>query len=71
MALITYKGDLIILLKFVTSDNASSKKAKGGGKSRGELHVLIKEARNLTAVRSNGTSDPFCKGYDDKLDSSS
>jgi synaptotagmin-like protein len=29
---------------------------------KGQLHVLIKEARNLTAVRSNGFSDPFCKG---------
>lgn len=25
--------------------------------------MMVKEARNLTAVRSNGFSDPFCKGY--------
>ncbi len=63
MALITYKGDLVVLLKFVTSDNAGGKKIRGGGsQSRGELHVLVQEAKNLTAVRSNGSSDPFCKG---------
>lgn len=27
----------------------------------GELQVVVKQARNLTAVRSNGFSDPFCK----------
>ncbi|XP_076466511.1 LOW QUALITY PROTEIN: uncharacterized protein LOC143297868 [Babylonia areolata] len=29
----------------------------------GEIHVLIKAARHLMAVRSSGTSDPFVKGY--------
>lgn len=29
---------------------------------RGQLQVMVKEARNLTGVKSNGFSDPFCKG---------
>lgn len=36
---------------------------KKGKSSRGALHVLVKEAHNLTATRANGTSDPFCKSY--------
>lgn len=62
MSKLTYKGDLVVSLKFVTSEQVISKKRTKGSK-RGELHVLVKEARNLTAVRANGTSDPFCKGY--------
>lgn len=34
---------------------------KKGKRSRGALHVLVKEAKALTAVKANGTSDPFCK----------
>lgn len=29
----------------------------------GILEVVIKEAKNLTAVKSGGTSDTFVKGY--------
>lgn len=28
----------------------------------GEMHVLIKEAKNLMAMKSGGTSDSFVKG---------
>uniref|UniRef100_A0A8B9J6Q1 Synaptotagmin-like 4 n=1 Tax=Astyanax mexicanus TaxID=7994 RepID=A0A8B9J6Q1_ASTMX len=38
-----------------------SKKAKA--ESGGELHVLIKEAKNLSAMKAGGTSDSFVKGY--------
>ncbi|KAK2145163.1 hypothetical protein LSH36_698g01047 [Paralvinella palmiformis] len=62
MSRLAYKGDLIVSLKFVTCDYLMNKR-RGRGGERGELQVLIKEARNLTAVRANGTSDPFCKGY--------
>ena len=65
MSLLTYKGDLLLSLKYVTSDNTSGSKTRAGGKKRsniGELHILLKEARNLTAVHANGSSDPFCKG---------
>ena len=50
-------------LKYVTPENVSStRKVKGRSGNKGELHVLVKQARNLTAVRANGSSDPFCKG---------
>lgn len=54
----TYKGDIVVGLKFVPPDMTVQKKGK---RSRGALHVLVKEAKNLTAVKANGTSDPFCK----------
>ncbi|XP_051945189.1 synaptotagmin-like protein 4 [Xyrauchen texanus] len=61
-----YKGELVISLKYVTSNNAKSAKGKGK-KTRpedgAELHVLIKEAKNLTAMKAGGTSDSFVKGY--------
>lgn len=47
-------------LKFVPPDMTIQKKGK---RSRGALHVLVKEAKNLTAVKVNGTSDPFCKRF--------
>lgn len=49
-----------------TVASLSKKKIRKGksevGGPKGQLHVLIKEARNLTAVRSSGFSDPFVKG---------
>lgn len=44
----------------------SFKKGKKGDShlpSGGILEVLIKEAKNLTAVKSGGTSDTFVKGF--------
>jgi len=36
--------------------------------SRGALHVLVKEARNLqTRNKNSGTCDPFCKRYSTEL----
>nr|XP_040030403.1 synaptotagmin-like protein 4 isoform X1 [Gasterosteus aculeatus aculeatus]XP_040030404.1 synaptotagmin-like protein 4 isoform X1 [Gasterosteus aculeatus aculeatus]XP_040030406.1 synaptotagmin-like protein 4 isoform X1 [Gasterosteus aculeatus aculeatus] len=61
-----YKGELVISLKYVTPKTAKTEKVKGkkaameGG---GELHVLIKEAKNLIAMKPGGTSDSFVKGY--------
>ncbi|KAI5105076.1 synaptotagmin-like protein 4 isoform X1 [Silurus meridionalis] len=61
-----YKGELVITLKYVTETKAAGEKPKGkkakveGG---GELHVLIKEAKNLCAMKAGGTSDSFVKGY--------
>lgn len=72
---LTYKGDLFLSIKYVPAEKvrkedttaSPSKKKFRKGKSevggKGQLHVLIKEARNLTAVRSGGFSDPFVKGY--------
>lgn len=61
-----YKGELVISLKYVTPKKPSTEKVKGkkvvtdGG---GELHVLIKEAKNLMALKPGGSSDSFVKGY--------
>lgn len=61
---VSYKGDIILALKFVPPDVTSRKSQKrAGDQAKGALHVLVKEARNLMATRSNGTSDPFCKSY--------
>ncbi|ESP01471.1 hypothetical protein LOTGIDRAFT_230729 [Lottia gigantea] len=67
-SLMPYKGDLIISLRYITPDllakeSAKKTKVKKSKTGKGALHVMVKEARNLTALRSNGTSDPFCKGY--------
>lgn len=68
-----YKGDLVISLMYITPDHADgpnnkkskskSKKSKSASQPQGEIHCMIKAARNLTAVRSSGASDPFVKGY--------
>ncbi|KAL1139730.1 hypothetical protein AAG570_006708, partial [Ranatra chinensis] len=53
------KGELIVGLKFVPPEGNVNKKRP----TKGSLLVLVKEAKNLPAVKSNGTSDPFCKSY--------
>ncbi|XP_060527317.1 uncharacterized protein LOC132702588 isoform X2 [Cylas formicarius] len=58
--MLSFKGDVIVCLKFVPPDMTAPKKGK---RSRGALHVLVKEAKGLTAIKANGTSDPFCKSY--------
>ncbi|XP_050983976.1 synaptotagmin-like protein 4 [Labeo rohita] len=60
-----YKGELVISLKYVTANktedfNGKGKKTKPNG---AELHVLIKEAKNLTAMKAGGACDSFVKGY--------
>ena len=74
LSMLTYKGDLNLCLKYVTSEQlnvrrqavstvrpSTSMSTSSGDVRGGELLVLVKQARNLTAVRSNGFSDPFCK----------
>lgn len=59
-----YKGDIILALKYVPPDVTHQKPHKKVSSStKGSLHILVKQARNLMATRSNGTSDPFCKSY--------
>ncbi|AWP11867.1 putative synaptotagmin-like protein 4 [Scophthalmus maximus] len=61
-----YKGELVISLKYVTTKNLTTRKIKGKKvmtENGGELHVLIKEAQNLMAMKPGGTSDSFVKGY--------
>lgn len=72
LSMLTYKGDLNLCLKYASPEHLNAKRlAAGGGMastrgfstSGGELLVLVKQARNLTAVRTNGFSDPFCKCF--------
>lgn len=60
-----YKGELIISLKFITPKARTSDKLKGKKvlTDGGELHVLIKEAKNLVAIKTGDSSDSFVKGY--------
>uniref|UniRef100_A0A667Z5D8 Synaptotagmin-like protein 5 n=1 Tax=Myripristis murdjan TaxID=586833 RepID=A0A667Z5D8_9TELE len=74
-----YKGELTIVLKYIPAeknlmlplDQVQVKKGFLKGKKTssftlpkgGMVELLVKEARNLTAVKSGGTSDPFVKGY--------
>ncbi|NXC08199.1 SYTL5 protein, partial [Orthonyx spaldingii] len=73
-----YKGELTVVLRYIPPDRnlmlplgqfqekKSFRKGKKGDShvpSGGILEVLIKEAKNLTAVKSGGTSDTFVKGY--------
>uniref|UniRef100_A0A8D0NA17 Synaptotagmin-like protein 4 n=1 Tax=Sus scrofa TaxID=9823 RepID=A0A8D0NA17_PIG len=61
----SHKGELVVSLKYIPasklpvgSDRKKSKVGEGG-----ELQVWIKEAKNLMAAKSGGTSDSFVKGY--------
>lgn len=61
-----YKGELVVSLKYIPPAKAVGPGAKNRGKKEelgGELQVWIKEAKNLTAAKSGGTSDSFVKGY--------
>ncbi|XP_001379098.1 synaptotagmin-like protein 5 isoform X1 [Monodelphis domestica] len=73
-----YKGELTVVLRYIPPENnltlplgqLQGKKTFKKGKKKepslpsgGLLEVLIKEAKNLTAVKSGGTSDTFVKGY--------
>lgn len=50
------------LRKFSTR-SITSTSSNSSGQSRGALHVLVKEAKNLQPVKANGTCDAFCKSY--------
>ncbi|XP_066477879.1 synaptotagmin-like protein 5 isoform X2 [Tiliqua scincoides] len=73
-----YQGELIVLLRYIPPERnltlplgeiqgkKSSKKVKKTSSqlpSGGILEVVIKEAKNLMAVKSGGSSDTFVKGY--------
>ncbi|XP_072252873.1 synaptotagmin-like protein 5 isoform X2 [Leuresthes tenuis] len=74
-----YKGELTVVLKYIPADKnlmlpldqVQVKKSflKGKKKSSftppkgGMVELLVKGAKNITAVKSGGTSDPFVKGY--------
>ncbi|XP_056141528.1 synaptotagmin-like protein 4 isoform X2 [Lampris incognitus] len=59
------KGELVISLKYITPKMSTADKIQGKKvktEEGGELHVLIKEAKNLMAMKM-GISDSFVKGY--------
>ncbi|KAM5146012.1 synaptotagmin-like protein 4 isoform 1-T2 [Mantella aurantiaca] len=60
-----YKGELVVSLKYIPPSKSTtvSERRKSKPDDAGELHVWIKEAKNLTAAKSGGTSDSFVKGY--------
>ncbi|XP_011606296.2 synaptotagmin-like protein 5 isoform X3 [Takifugu rubripes] len=74
-----YKGELTVVLKYIPAEKNlllpldQVQVSKGFLKGRkassfslpkgGMVELLIKGAKNLTAVKSGGTSDPFVKGY--------
>ncbi|XP_078088680.1 synaptotagmin-like protein 5 isoform X2 [Mustelus asterias] len=73
-----YKGELTVSLRYtpigqtlaLPTEHGKGKKSFARGKkgsaqvsSGGVLEVLIKEAKNLTAVKAGGVSDTFVKGY--------
>ncbi|XP_008273777.1 synaptotagmin-like protein 5 isoform X3 [Stegastes partitus] len=73
-----YKGELTVVLKYIPAeknlmlplDQVQVKKSFLKGKKTssftlpkgGMVELLVKGAKNLTAVKSGGTSDPFVKG---------
>ncbi|XP_074061149.1 synaptotagmin-like protein 4 isoform X2 [Macrotis lagotis] len=64
-SILPQKGELVVSLKYIPASKlpVSGDYKKGKGGDGGELQVWIKEAKNLTAVKSGGTSDSFVKGY--------
>uniref|UniRef100_A0A2K6SMQ7 Synaptotagmin-like protein 5 n=1 Tax=Saimiri boliviensis boliviensis TaxID=39432 RepID=A0A2K6SMQ7_SAIBB len=73
-----YKGELTVVLRYIPPEEnlmlppeqLQGKKTFKKGKKKeslvisgGILEVFIKEAKNLTAVKSGDTSDTFVKGY--------
>ncbi|KAK2839941.1 hypothetical protein Q5P01_013681 [Channa striata] len=78
-ATMQYKGELTVVLKYIPAeknhmlpvDQVQVKKSFLKGKKTstftlpkgGMVELLVKGAKNLTAVKSGGTSDPFVKGY--------
>src|SRR6218665_215329 len=58
---LTSKADVDLSLKYVTVDRTISKMKGKQKKPFGELLVTVKMARNLSAVRGNNLSNPFCK----------
>ncbi|XP_075395231.1 synaptotagmin-like protein 5 isoform X2 [Tenrec ecaudatus] len=73
-----YKGELTVVLRYILPEEnlilplgqVQGKRSFKMGKKKalsaisgGALEVFIKEAKNLTAVKSGGTSDSFVKGY--------
>ncbi|KAJ8255953.1 hypothetical protein COCON_G00198170 [Conger conger] len=75
--MLQYKGELTVVLKYIPAeknltlplDQVQEKKGFLKGKKSfklpkgGMVELLVREAKNLTAVKFGGTSDTFVKGY--------
>uniref|UniRef100_A0A665VAV8 Synaptotagmin-like protein 5 n=1 Tax=Echeneis naucrates TaxID=173247 RepID=A0A665VAV8_ECHNA len=78
-SMMQYKGELTVVLKYIPAEKnltlpldqvqvkrgfLKSKKTSSFTLPKGGMvELLVKGAKNLTAVKSGGTSDPFVKGY--------
>ncbi|MBN3324868.1 SYTL5 protein, partial [Atractosteus spatula] len=77
-AALQYKGELTVVLRYIPPEKNltlpleqfQAKKSFMKGKKTnaqlpkgGVVELVVKEAKNLTAVKSGGTSDTFVKGY--------
>ncbi|KFM62120.1 Synaptotagmin-like protein 5, partial [Stegodyphus mimosarum] len=62
---LNYKGELFLALKYVPRDLSLESRFRPAPviSLRGALHVLVKEARNISVNRSSGALDAFCKSY--------
>ncbi|CAM5140218.1 unnamed protein product [Eretmochelys imbricata] len=60
-----YRGELVVSMKYIPSSKhpGAGNGKKGKREEGGELQVWIKEAKNIIAAKSGGTSDSFVKGY--------
>lgn len=56
-----YRGDMIVALKYIPGESSPTKRTK---KSKGALHVIVKEAKGLIPARPNGNIDALCKGWE-------
>ena len=62
----SYRGEIIVALKFVppnSSSHSSKKLGRRSSNSKGTLLILVKEAKNLVSPKGTNIPDPFCKGY--------
>ena len=64
----SYRGEIIVALKFVPGPSAASGPSSSSSSSsdprrkvRGILMVLLKEAKNLAPAKGSANADPFCK----------
>ena len=61
----SYRGEIIVALKFVPPNaigNPGKKLGRRSSNSRGTLLILVKEAKNLVSPKGTNIPDPFCKG---------
>lgn len=62
----SYRGEIIVALKFLppnSSSHSSKKLGRRSSNSKGTLLILVKEAKNLVSPKGTNIPDPFCKGY--------